>query len=424
MKRSSRSIPLQYLDQYSLADSKPIYHFLQKHSSGYEFALCIPAYAESSSLETIWQNFPLANTPESASPKNPGLILILLNHPTTATAEALQKNQQTQSAILNLGQSIATKSFTSTDIQLNLHLIIPQARQDLHLCLIHSLKPYSPKQGIGKARRVLADTAAHLYYNDLLSNPWFGMTDADARLPAEYIQALSELKVSNTSAGLGLFPFQHQIFSNESQKTQQLLKLHRLYEAYLEDYRHHLEMAFAEYAHTPLGSIMAIHCHAYTHVRGFPLKAAGEDFYLMNKMIKMFKVFQICSQPILLETRFSERTPFGTGQSVLKLSQETHIHQLPLFYNEEVLQQWILLLRNIKHAVSTQEWHEITHLYPMLLEFPWFNTLIQESQKAKTPEQKNHILLHNIDGLRCQQLLRLLHDGIPRSTAEQRWFTL
>jgi len=59
-------------------------------------------------------------------------------------------------------------------------------------------------------------------------------------------------------------------------------------------------------------------------VRGFPRRAAGEDFYLLNKLAKVGSVLELDAnsecEAIEITSRKSDRVPFGTGAAVIKIT--------------------------------------------------------------------------------------------------------
>ncbi|MBT5330624.1 MAG: hypothetical protein HOL48_02445 [Porticoccaceae bacterium] len=87
---------------------------------------------------------------------------------------------------------------------------------------------------------------------------------------------------------------------------------------------------------------------SYAQVRGFPKRAGGEDFYILNKMQKNQGVSEICSDPVELECRLSDRVPFGTGPAVSKLIASTQPEKEEIFYHPkcfEVFAKGLTLLK-------------------------------------------------------------------------------
>src|SRR5260370_15593309 len=88
------------------------------------------------------------------------------------------------------------------------------------------------------------------------------------------------------------------------------------YELFLRSYVLGLADAGSPYAFHTLGSTVAVHTLAYAKVRGFPRRAAGEDFYLLNKLAKVGSIAQLDGAPLIIRGRRSHRLPFGTGAAL------------------------------------------------------------------------------------------------------------
>ena len=112
-------------------------------------------------------------------------------------------------------------------------------------------------------------------------------------------------------------------------------------------------MKFAEspYAFHTIGSTMAVNALNYAKVRGFPKREAGEDFYLLNKLAKVRAVIELTQdddcRPIEIESRRSDRVPFGTGAAVNKITSLSDPVKDYRFYNPVVfllLKRWLQAL--------------------------------------------------------------------------------
>ncbi|MEZ5449944.1 MAG: hypothetical protein R3E89_13545 [Thiolinea sp.] len=91
------------------------------------------------------------------------------------------------------------------------------------------------------------------------------------------------------------------------------------YEQALRYYVAGLQYAGSPYAYHSIGSTLLFRASAYAQVRGFPKRAAGEDFHLLNKLAKLGHVVSLTATPIQLQARISDRVPFGTGMSTARI---------------------------------------------------------------------------------------------------------
>ncbi|GIR70665.1 MAG: hypothetical protein CM15mP74_19160 [Halieaceae bacterium] len=109
-------------------------------------------------------------------------------------------------------------------------------------------------------------------------------------------------------------PFTHDAAGNPEVAAATLI-----YELKLHHYVLHLQRIGSPYAFYALGSSCVFNSASYAAVRGVPLRSAGEDFYLLNKLAKVGPVHTARDRGVTLESRCSGRTPFGTGPAVSEL---------------------------------------------------------------------------------------------------------
>lgn len=203
-----------------------------------------------------------------------------------------------------------------------------------------------PQQGVGLARKIAADIACALQAKHYIASPWLHCSDADAYLPENYfsaVQCIPQAKLTTrlpTSACV--LAFRHQGANDEIHRATQRYEQAILY------FRRGLQWAGSPYAWCSLGSALVIHSEAYCAARGFPKRAGGEDFYLLNKLAKLGTIAQIKEVTIELEARISSRVPFGTGPAVKQILHldeqgETYRYYHPeLFAQLRVLLQWAI----------------------------------------------------------------------------------
>lgn len=167
-----------------------------------------------------------------------------------------------------------------------------------------------PKYGVGLARKIGCDIACQLFHNNRLHSPWIGSSDADARLPDCYGDTLASLP---EAAAAAVFPFSHRADALPHTVVA-AYELHMLY------YVAGLRYAGSPYAWPTIGSCMAINVNAYQQARGFPKRAGGEDFYLLDKLAKLTGVIHLAQPIINIAGRPSQRVPFGTGPALQKIA--------------------------------------------------------------------------------------------------------
>jgi hypothetical protein len=205
-----------------------------------------------------------------------------------------------------------------------------------------------PEHGVGLARKIGADTALRWCHEGAITGPWIAMTDADAQLPTDFFRHLDRYPASDAAAV-------HSFCHVEAETQEQQLAM-TLYELRLHQYVAGLIQANSPHAVHAVGSCISVTTTAYAQVRGIPKRPAGEDFYLLNKLLKVGPVRTIqASAPIQLEPRLSQRTPFGTGRALSELMLESDPCVAPLFYAPSAFSELALLLNNLAMGAGSEE---------------------------------------------------------------------
>lgn len=314
----------KYLQQYSESEAKIIAHDIIENYSGkpYEFVLTIPAYRENSDFFLRLKNTLLLS--------HHILLIVVINQPDDSkTPTDINKNQQLWDSIHQQCDSQhTTQGFSFLHWQSSSTLLIDRFSEGQRI---------PKKQGVGLARKIACDIACHLIDANIVKNPWIHTTDADTRLPDNYFLALAEQAQQQHSAAV--YGFKHQIANGEISNATQS------YEKALNYYVEGLEWAGSPYSFHTMGSCIAIHAHFYMQARGYPKRAGGEDFYLLNKMAKLGSILKINHCEIKIDARLSDRVPFGTGPAVEKILQ-THDFD---YYNPEIF----LALKAILQAAAS-----------------------------------------------------------------------
>lgn len=199
--------------------------------------------------------------------------------------------------------------------------------------------------GVGLARKIACDTACALIEKNQLTNPWLYNTDADAILPDNYFSS----RFLKDKFSAILFSYYH-IASpcdeeNNVYSADKIYNATKVVEHSLQYYVDGLRYANSPYAYHSLGSCMCVHAHYYAQVRGFPKRAGGEDFYLLNKLNKLRPLITDDNICIELQSRASKRVPFGTGPAVAAVLEADFSAANYPYYHPGVF----LALKNLLH---------------------------------------------------------------------------
>ncbi|MCX2983246.1 hypothetical protein EYC98_20480 [Halieaceae bacterium IMCC14734] len=302
----------QYLQHYAETEARHI--SLQPTARTYDECLIIPAYAEPPELIERWQS--LTHCAHSI------LIILVLNYPADNDSAA-SINSEPAGADTNAALRATLTALPPKEVLPGvgkLYFLF----ENTDILLVERAHGLPADQGVGLARKIGADIACSLKSAQRLRSRWLHCTDADATLPGDYFSQCDKQSQQVTAV---CHPFRHMHETATSSNAAQL------YELRLHYYVRGLRRAGSPYAYQTLGSCISIDTEAYQQVRGFPRRAAAEDFYLLNKLAKLGPVVDGVGAPIVLDARPSQRVPFGTGPAVAALQAEANPLQKPLFYN-------------------------------------------------------------------------------------------
>lgn len=291
----------------------------------FDYVVVVPAYQESIDFVTKY----IENYGENALVKQKALLICVINQPIHDADKTPQ--QKLHDDISALGE-VYWQSGALTLIHLH-HVAIGES--GFVLVINRFDEPILSDYGVGLARKIGADVATYLITNSIVKFPWIFSTDADATLPLDYFSCVKQLHKKHNLKNKPELMAACYNFTHESDHD----KIHQAnaqYELALRYFVKGLQYANSPYAFFTIGSLWVFHVEAYTAVRGFPKRSAGEDFYLINKVAKLGKVYFIENSTIRLEARDSHRVPFGTGPSVTKIISLAADKSPYLYYNPEV----------------------------------------------------------------------------------------
>lgn len=320
------------------------------------------------------RDFP-ADNPYNHQPYNQCVVLPVYNE-TTASIERLASSALAEGSLLivvinqaDTNLNIAKnhqffrqlQSFGQT-IWKHRNLSLIQANP-LHILAVdrYTENKIPENEGVGRARKIGCDLAVELFRQNLVKYPVIYSTDADAHLPANYFQFNQQLD-PNTSARV--FEFRHLADDSLTGRATSA------YELAIKYYKAGLEWAGSPYAFYTLGSTVAINMLHYCLVRGIPKRAAGEDFYLVNKLAKVGAVRFSPEVIINIDARLSDRVPFGTGPAVRKIIDLWEKGEDYLYYDPDnfiQLKQWLECQPELAQALLIENTDPLTTIKSKLL---------------------------------------------------------
>ena len=248
------------------------------------------------------------------------------------------------------------------------------------------------KGGVGWARKTIMDyIASKADKNDIIVS-----VDADTYYPTDYLQSIVEFFATNKSfVGLAI-PYYHKLAGDETDRL--ILR----YEIYMRYYLLNMMRIGNPYGYTALGSAMAFPVWSYRKVGGLTPVAAGEDFYFLQKLVKMGRIGVWSSSIVNPSPRFSDRVAFGTGPALIKGNNGDWFSYPHYHYD---------LFDKVEDTFKL-----FGKLFTNNLETPMDEFLVEQTKteniwkplRKNYKDQKNFVLActNKVDGLRILQFLR------------------
>ena len=169
------------------------------------------------------------------------------------------------------------------------------------------------KAGVGFARKVAMDEAVRRFAAINKPEGLIVSLDADSLVARDYFQEITQAMNHEKS---NCFTFQFRHHYDASVYPENVINACRMYEIYLRYYRLALKMFDFPFAIHTIGSCFAIRAGGYFKLGGMPPRQGGEDFYFLQKAVKMLPVHEVRKPIVFPSPRISDRVPFGTGPSV------------------------------------------------------------------------------------------------------------
>jgi glycosyltransferase involved in cell wall biosynthesis len=262
----------------------------QPPESNLGIVVVIPAFNEPDigfCIESIWQ---------ADSLKDIGVeVIVVVNDAENSPPAIVDQNDLTY---------LQLKGFSAT--------LESNASMRLHPIRIKGLP--AKQAGVGLARKIGMDEAVKRLLQVDAGEGVICSLDADVRIDPNYFEEVWKAYQQDEALRAANIYFEHS--SNEHSKSIVQYELHLRYHIHMQRL---LDLPFAY--HT-IGSAMTVRASAYLAHFGMNKRQAGEDFYFLHKFIKTGYFREINTTTVYPSARFSDRVPFGTGQSLRKLTRD------------------------------------------------------------------------------------------------------
>ena len=183
---------------------------------------------------------------------------------------------------------------------------------DLSFHIFHQTLP-DKHAGVGLARKIGMDEAIRRFRH-LKKDGIIVCLDADCTCCINYLKALeNHFEANKNTPGCSIY-FEHPL---SGPLPIDLYRKITAYELHLRYYVHGLRYSGLPCAFQTIGSSMAVRSSAYEKQGGMNKRQAGEDFYFLQKIMKLGGFTELKSTTVFPSSRLSIRVPFGTGKAMI-----------------------------------------------------------------------------------------------------------
>jgi glycosyltransferase involved in cell wall biosynthesis len=174
--------------------------------------------------------------------------------------------------------------------------------------------------GVGAARRAGMDLALRrLVEAGKPEKSAIACLDADSPVDPGYVEGILAVFGGERPPAAGICACRHPIPEDEEQA--RAIVAYELWLRYMEQ-GFRFRFCGSPYAFQTIGSCTVVSPHAYALADGMPRRQAGEDFYFLQKIAKVFGRVVDLDVTVRPSARVSDRVPFGTGRAMRRCRDE------------------------------------------------------------------------------------------------------
>lgn len=195
--------------------------------------------------------------------------------------------------------------------------VVGRQRRGLFFQVVEAFDLPARTAGVGLARKLAMDAVAWWFYEHGRANGVMLSLDADTWVEANYTDAVLACFRQHAVAGVSI-DYRHRLEECSGAAREAMAK----YELYLRYYQGALAYTGHPYAYPCIGSAFAVRVKDYVAEGGMNKRQAGEDFYFLQKLISTGRYAFLQETTVYPSARFSDRTPFGTGQTLRQIVEQ------------------------------------------------------------------------------------------------------
>ncbi len=350
--------------------------------------IVIPAFFEKKLPATL-------KSLKAACPNDKGAwVLVVINHPEQTSEELKRANHAMYL------QTVAWMKKNSTPA-LGFHAIYYPDMPAKH-------------GGVGLARKKGMDTACSFFNKQENPDGIIVALDADTTVEKNYLQSIERHFSHNPQSPAANIHFEHVFPQNHESALYQHITQ---YELHLRYYVEAQKYCGLPYAFHTVGSAFCVKAGVYSREGGMNRKKAGEDFYFLQKILRLGNFSKVKGTTIYPSARTSFRVPFGTGASASKFikSKEKTLftYNLQSFIDVKILTDSIIRLYEADDSAINTYLNMLADPLKNYLSMQNFKDNIREMQANSASEKAFKSRFFNwFNGFR---LMRFINENHPKN---------
>ena len=344
-----------YLERYSyrtrLIDAHPDPHL--------GIIVVIPCYFEPDLIETL-QSLERCDTPNCSVE-----VIIILNESHQSDRQVSKQNEETLAK---------TKAWINSEA----------ASLSFHIWY----EKLPPKHaGVGLARKIGMDEAVRRF-SAIDRDGVIVCLDADCTCSRNYLIAIEDHFNSRNTVGCSIY-FEHPLSGPLEPEVYQAIEA---YELHLRYYVHGLRFSGLPCAFQTVGSCMAVRSSVYVKQGGMNKRKAGEDFYFLQKIIKLGGFSELTSCTVYPSPRASSRVPFGTGRAIFNtlhsFESKSFTYHPKTFVDLKQLVKSVVQLYPVTDSSTNEVWETLPYSFQGFKQKDYFQKTMKDFYQ-KTSSQKS-----------------------------------
>lgn len=264
--------------------------------------------------------------------------------------------------------------------------------------------------GVGLARKIGCDLALTKFDYSSDRKKIIFFLDADCTVRPDYLQTITSA-FSKKNLHTAVIEYEHK-FDESTPEAEAII----CYEIFLRYHRLGLIYANSYYNYHTIGSTIICDVESYIKAGGMNKRKAGEDYYFLEKLAKINKIYTITDTLVYPSSRKSWRVPFGTGQRItrhLARKQNEYVAYNPKSF--DVLKKWLKYFSDEKSVNTKNILSETEKIHPLLKEFLITNNFQKDWGKIlrnnPSPREIQKQKIFWFDAFRTLKLIHFLRDN-------------